>query len=1302
MKKLITLTYGLAAILFLNLLFSLNVLAVKFYSVNSLFGISMRETNSVCKDDNGFVWASSKTGILRLSKDNYHIYRLPYESTDVIRVRLIYKNLKLFAYTNNGQVFCYNPVFDKFELILNLRKHIDDINIILFDLLIDDNGICWIATSLGLYKYQSGKLSPAFEFSSNRYAINWYDSKNIIVAKQDGIWLFDINSLEKKHIYENGNLNSFDFFTLYFDKDQNKLWLGTVSEGLFFYNFRNGTCSNQLKSVLPKQPILSIEENSDSTCLIGFDGQGIWELDRRNQKVLNIYKESLDNPSSLRGNGVYDLFCDNNSRVWVCTYSGGLSFFDQASPLVNQIVHLSNNTNSLINNDVNSIIEDHRGKLWFATNNGISCWDLTTNKWSSFYNDKETQAQVFLSLCEDNQGRIWAGTYSSGVYLFDGRTGKELAHYSKNGKGSPLLNDFIFNIYKDSSGDIWLGGGSGSVVCYLSRENKFRAYSNEPIGCFAELSDNQILLGCSYGLSQLNKQTGDIRRLVEGLLVRDILVMGDDVWICTSGDGLIRYNYKTGKTEKFTAQMGLPSNFINSIISANDYLWLGTENGLCRFDPKNKNALTYSSIYSLSRTSFNNCSHAILKNGQIAWGTNNGAVIFAPNLVDESSTKGKIFFQDLTVAGRSIRDIPSFNLTTPIDSLQEINLKYFQNTISLELLSLGQTPGSKFSWEMEGFDQQWSQPTGNNVINYTNIPSGHFILKIKLFDSSLSNVLAERSIAIKLVPPFWRTGWFWVIIIMVLSIIIFLYLLYYINRLKQEHTEEKVRFFTNTAHDIRTSLTLIKAPVEELSKEKNLTESGKYYLNLAIEQARQLTSVVTQLMDFQKVDVGKEHLLLSMTDIVKLVSNRRIMLASFAKSKNIELVFVPDRESYMTAVDESKMEKIIDNLISNAIKYSHNNSQIRIDLRCDDKKWMLQVKDNGIGISKKAQRQLFKEFYRGDNAINSKVVGSGIGLLLVKNYVAIHGGNISCTSQENVGSTFQIVIPFKSISWKSVVSNVTSDTPAASSYIEDVSQQTDSETEIQTSKEMKVLVVEDNDDLLNFMKSTLSNEFKVFTAVDGEKAWEFISKQIPDLVVSDIMMPNMDGFELCKIMKSTYETSHIPIVLLTALSEKTNQLHGLGLGADDYLTKPFDMNLLIQRIKSIVRNREVVRGKALKLIKGDSNEPILTNELNDKFVRKMLEVAKANISNAEFDKEEFASSMNVSSSLLYKKIKSLTDQSPTDFIKTIRLHHAVELLQSRNYTVTEVSELCGFASLGYFSTVFSKHYGKSPSEYLSN
>jgi len=1295
-----TLIYRISVILLFQFVFSLNVWAVKFYSINTLFGISSRVTNSICEDDNGFIWASSKTGILRLTDTDYRIYQLPYETAGAIVVKLIYEHSNLIAYTNNGQVFSYSPVYDRFDLLVDLSKTTKDDKFDVYNLLIDTSGDYWIALSSGLYKYHSGELTLIDEVSQERYSIIWLDKQHLIIAKPTGLWTLDIQSLESKCLFENRTINPFLVSSLFFDKNQNKLWIGTFSNGLFCFNFGSAALNQILESSFPKQPILAIEENSESTILVGIDGQGVWEVNKQNNQLLNVYKENVDDPYSLHGNGVYDIFYDRHKRVWICTISGGVSFYELASPLVNQVVHHSNDTNSLVNNDVNGILEDRDGKIWFATNNGISCFDAQSDQWGNFYFNKLKQAQVFLTLCEDDQGRIWAGSYSSGIYVLDRKTGRELAHYSRDDKEFSSVSNFIFDIFKDSQGDLWIGGINGKFTCYLSKEDKFKTYTELPISSFSELSTNQILLGCSNTLKLLNKQTGDITNFLSGYVVQDIQVLGDVIWIATSGEGLVEYNYKNGTIKEYTTQAGLPSNFINSIIYADNCLWVGTESGLCRFNPIVKTAFTFSSIFPLSGISYNKSALFGLKNGQLAWGTNNGAVFFNPQSVREILSKGKIFFQDLTITGRSIRDIPSFKLKSPVDSLRTINLKFSQNTISLELISIGMQAGSKFSWKLDGFDKDWTSPSGNRIVTYTNIPSGEFVLKIKLYDSSLSNVIAERSIAIKLIPPFWRTGWFWILIILVLSGIIFLYLLYYINKLKQEHTEEKVRFFTNTAHDIRTSLTLIKAPVEELSKEKNLTESGKYYLNLAIEQARQLSSVVTQLMDFQKVDIGKENLKLSLTDIVRLVTTRKVMLASYAKSKNIELGFASDRDSYMTAVDEPKMEKIIDNLITNAIKYSPENSVIQIGLRCEDKKWILQVKDNGIGISKKSQRQLFKEFYRGDNAINSKVVGSGIGLLLVKNYVTMHGGNISCTSQENVGSTFQVVIPFKSISNESAVTNVPRCKPIASSPISDLSPKMEIEDDIPASKEMKVLIVEDNDDLLNFMKSILSNDFKVYTATDGQIAWEFISKHVPDLVVSDIMMPNMDGFELCRLLKSTYETSHIPIVLLTALSEQTDQLRGLGLGADDYLTKPFDMNLLIQRIKSIIRNRGIVREKALRLITVGSSENILENELNDRFVKKMLEVAQANISNVEFDKDEFASAMNVSSSLLYKKIKSLTDQSPTDFIKTIRLKHALELLQSRKHTVTEVSEICGFASVGYFSTVFRKHFGKSPSEIL--
>lgn len=409
------------------------------------------------------------------------------------------------------------------------------------------------------------------------------------------------------------------------------------------------------------------------------------------------------------------------------------------------------------------------------------------------------------------------------------------------------------------------------------------------------------------------------------------------------------------------------------------------------------------------------------------------------------------------------------------------------------------------------------------------------------------------------------------------------------------------------------------------------------------------------------------------------------MFKSTAEKKDVMLEFSSNKESYMSAVDELKIEKVVDNLISNAIKYSHANGKVELILNCDKEGWCLEVRDYGLGISDNAQKKLFKEFYRGDNKINSQLVGSGIGLLLVKSYVIMHGGKVSLNSKENEGSSFKITIPYKEGAETEL---------GRQENIESIISSEDS------AKEKSILIVDDNKDLRNFLKFSFENQYNVLVANDGAEAWELLQKESPDLIVSDVMMPVMDGFELCKLIKSTFETSHIPIILLTSLCDKSDQLEGLGLGAEDYITKPFDVSLLKQRIESLVRNREIVREKTLKLAgqKENDEQLILGNELNDSFVKKAVEVVHNNILNSEFDKESFAKEMHVSSSLLYKKMKLLTGQSPTDFIKIIRLNNALELLQSHKHTITEISELCGYSSISYFSTVFKKHFGKSPTE----
>ncbi|MBP7507847.1 MAG: response regulator [Prolixibacteraceae bacterium] len=1269
-----------------------------FNNINNIFGISIREANSVVKDNYDFIWVSSKTGILRLTDDDYRIYQLPYETANVISVKLNYDNSKLFALTNNGQIFIYNEISDRFELIINMSKEMNDNHLVTNDMILDTEGNYWLASSSGVLKYDNKSIVTINNDSIDVQRIIRKDNENILLSVREGLYNLNIKTLKKELIYKATEIDPLQTSMLDYDKDENKLWVGTVSKGLMYYDFSSKQLKRALIKSLPLQPILAIESISKNSLLLGIDGQGLWEIDKRTFKVLNVYKENSDNISSLRGNGVYDILCDENNRVWVCTYSGGVSYFDQASPIVTRIMHQINNPNSLVNNDINDILEDSRGNTWFATNNGISCLDATGRNWKSFYADKQEQAQVFLTLEEDNNGRIWAGSYSSGVYILDGTSGRQLAHYSQSESNSPFINDFVFDIYKDSQGDMWIGGINKEVIRYISRDESFRKYSIQPIYVLNEYNKGEMLFGCTYGLLLSNNETGEIKTLINGCLVMDVLVLDGIIWVGTIGDGLLRHDPENGTIEKFTTSNGLPSNFVNSVAWSDGYLWLGTESGMCRFDPLKKNVLIYSSISSLSNNSFNRNAHCKLKNGNIAWGTSNGVVIFNPATIQQLQPEGKIFLQDISISGRSMRDYLSMKIDKPLNQLDKIKLKYNQNTLNIELVPIGVAAGSKFSWKMEGLDDDWSLPVSQRILNYSNIPSKEYKLKIRLYDNSLSQVLAERTLAIKITPPFWVTWWFLAILLVLISSIAYFILWNYINQLKQLHTEEKVKFFTNTAHDMRTSLTLIKAPVEELSKEKNLSVAGRHFLHIAIEQTRRLSSVVNQLMEFQKVDIGKGQLSLNKIEINEFIRYRLQMFESIAKGKGIKLIFNSNVKEYITSFDEMMMmEKVIDNLISNAVKYSNPDSEVILNLNCDETKWVLEVIDQGIGIGKKEQRQLFKEFFRAENAVNSKIVGSGIGLLLVKNYVNLHGGQVSFSSQENTGSSFQISIPFREITGEAKF-NFTSN---SDDFEAEVTIESDIKAENQNnevSKEMRILVVEDNDDLLQFMKYALSDEFEVITSNDGIPGWEAVQKHLPDLVISDVMMPDMDGFELCRLIKSTYETSHIPVVLLTALSGRAEQLQGLGLGADDYLTKPFDLILLKQKIKTIIQNREIVREKALKINKTGCEDHILNNELNDCFLKKVMEVVNNNISNAEFTKDDFASAMNVSSSLLYKKIKSLTGQSPVDFIKIVRLENALKLIQSKQHTITEISEMCGFSSIGYFSTVFKKHFGKSPTE----
>ena len=1269
----------------------------QFISINDHLDISIREANQVCEDKNGFIWIASKMGIVRYTRSDVRLYHLNYDNQNFTSVNFEYANGVLYAYTDRGHIYKYNQILDKFESQINIAQILRNNYLYNFRILCDKRGDIWIASSTGLFRFSESNGLEHLLQDGEINCIEWMDDEHLLIAQDSLIMVYNLKTFKEQTFAHLGD-RPVNVVTLKYFKDCEKLWVGTLNQGLFLLYKEGDEIVSKHIDVIPSQPIRAIEPISEKSLFIGVDGQGLWVLDRKDLSVSGVYKEEIDNPGSLKGNGVYDIYCDNNNRIWVCTYSGGASFLERSNPMITQYRHILNQENSLVNNDVNDVVEDEFGKLWFATNNGISIYDKKSQKWSTLYSDTNNP-KVFQSLCEDDKGRMWAGTYSAGFYLINVKSQKTLRHFTnKNTKGK-INSDFVFDIIKEKNGDMWVGGVDGDLINYNSTQGKFNSFGSFTVKKLFDFSQDTLLICSTYGLLQLDKKTRKSEILLNNSMIYDIYKRGDILWLCTGGKGVIRFNYKTREQSSITVDDGLPSNFITSISYKDGEFWVGTEHGMCRIIEKNSSIITFNDILTLTNTSFNPHAHDLMQDGSLLWGTNKGVIKFDPYDIRTIIGKGRIFFQELMISGSSIRDLDNPSLTKPLDELDALSLKYFQNTLSLELLPIGlSVPGAKFSWKLEGLEDHWSPVSKNRILSYSNIPSGNYTLKVKMYDTY--DLLAEREIAIDVVPPVWQTLGFKVLLVLFLSAMLYLVFLFYITRLNRIHSDDKIRFFANTAHDMRTSLTLITGPIEELNKETNLSEKGMQYLHLATEQAHRLWKVVTQLMDFQKSDMKKTQISLSVGDLVKIIENRIMMFESYAGNKDIDLVFKCNVSTFVTAIDKELIEKVVDNLISNAIKYSYSGTKVHVFLDCDIDRWIFRVQDKGIGISKKAQRQLFREYYRAENAVNSKIVGSGIGLLLVKNYVNLHEGKITCQSQANAGSTFTVTIPVSNIDISSIkeveAPKIENPRPV---FIQKVLSPSALSDDPVCNQKMKIMIVEDNEYLRDFLRSALEIQFQVTLADDGAVAWDLLQKQTTDLIVSDIMMPNMDGFELCKKVKSSYDTSHIPIILLTALSGKATELQALGLGADDYLTKPFDVSILQQRIKSVITNREILREKALAAVP-EEEKPLSGNELNDKFLQDMLFVVKENMDNTQFSKSDFATSMNVCPSLLYKKIKSLTNQSPTDFIKAVRLEHALKLLKSKRYTITEISEMCGFGSVGYFSTVFRKRYGKSPTQMM--
>ena len=758
------------------------------------------------------------------------------------------------------------------------------------------------------------------------------------------------------------------------------------------------------------------------------------------------------------------------------------------------------------------------------------------------------------------------------------------------------------------------------------------------------------------------------------------------------------------------------SNNIYTILSDEDQsILLSTENSLTSYYPSEKVFHNWTKEQGLKSDHFNSASGVLRKNGNFILGSTDGAIEFHKDMMIPRNYKFQMIFSDLRVFYQTVYPGDEGSpLEVDIDETKVLKLKYNQNIFSLRISSINYDYPSLilYSWKLEGFYDGWSRPEKDCLIRFTNLNPGKYTLRVRAISSEDRRiVLEERDMDIMIEQPIWLSIWALLLYALVIAAIVTITLRVIILRKQRKTSDEKIRFFINTAHDIRTPLTLIKAPLEELSEKEDLTPGGRSNMNTAIRNVNALLRLTTNLINFERADTYSSALYVSEYELSTYMEEMINAFRAYADVKRVSLTYESNFRYMNVWLDKDKMDSILKNLISNALKYTPEGGSVHIFTAETEDNWSVEVKDTGIGIPASEQKKLFRMHFRGSNAINSKVTGSGIGLLLVWKLVRLHKGKINFSSTEGKGSCIKVIFPKKEKYYRKAVHSPKPGSEkvvyAESGVPKNISLSTVYDTARQRQQQNddlpKILIVEDNDELREYLRNTLSDDYTIQVCSDGKQALDIVKEYMPNMIISDIMMPEMRGDELCHKLKNDIETSHIPIILLTALNNDRNIIEGLKTGADEYIVKPFNIGILRATIANILTNRSLLRHKYANLELNDEESDTAcincSTDIDWKFISTVKKSVEDNMDNSSFTVDVLCNLLNMSRTSFYNKIKALTDQAPADYIRLIRLKRAAQLLKEQQHSITEVAEMTGFSDAKYFREVFKKHFNVSPSQY---
>nr|WP_320058174.1 two-component regulator propeller domain-containing protein [uncultured Bacteroides sp.] len=1338
-------------ILFLLIkLFTVNVhsQSIRLFTVNNELSSSL--INQIYQDKKEIIWIATENGLNKYDGSKFVIYKHDKDIPNSILnnyVRVIYECTSgiFIGYFNGLQV--YNRGTDKFiEIPMHLlggssiKPHVTSI-------VEKDNGDILIGTAgHGLFIYDpQKKQAHQLKLSINAYFINtlFVDrEKNLWISTKDkGLLCINTKNRCNQYFIKEQKTNNITCIT---QDNNNTVYAGSLAKGLFVYNNKTKTFAH-----IPMSSHLSIKSlvAKDEKILIGTDGDGMKIFDIKRRKITEAdYNTSTSNFHKFK---IHSIAIDKKDNLWLGIYQKGVMLLPIKINQFNYIGNKSSTSNFIGSNCVMSICKDSQGVLWIGTDNdGIYGIDLIKKKHVHYNSANSNVPSTIMCIFEDSEKNLWIGSYTQGMAKLDKNTGN--CHYITNPSNNEIDNiKSVYSFAEDSEKNLWIGTMGSDLYCMNILSGKITSYHsgsgtkyredsnilhNGWINCLLYTKSNQLYIGTYDGMGcfDLNKKSFTTaykkNRILSGNVIYSLYEdKVGNIWAGTS-EGLICINPETHKETYYTTKNGLTSNTIYGIQGDKlNNLWISTSFGISRLTQRSKQFQNYYANDGLQGNEFSRSATCADKNGHIYFGGIDGITSFDPQKITNPVKALNLRITDFYIHDKAVREgdlSGSYNIiNTNVMEADKFHLCHKDNSFSIEFSTTEFDNPERITYMYSMNNENWvTLHPGINRVSFSNLSPGTYHFKVKAKDyNTYSNI---KEILIKIDPVWYASMVAKLIyfILFVLSIYIIIEQIRQRQQIRNEmqkhiHAEQineaKLQFFINISHEIRTPMTLILSPLQKLiSTDKNGERQLTY--NTIYRNAERILRLVNQLMDIRKIDKGQLVLKFEEVNIVSFVKDLLSTFEYEAKIKQIEIKFNPQTENISGWIDPKNFDKVVLNLLSNAFKFTSEKGEIDIwiqkgenvnALKSERKKYIeIIISDNGISIPEDETSRIFERFYQINNNLNNSNVGTGIGLHLTHSLVELHHGNIRVeNNKDEKGCRFIIQIPsgrehLKTEEIQTEATNKKRHIATAIPFYQD------EKVENKTRKSKnRILVVEDDEEIRKYICNELSGEYHIIESSNGKEALNIALTKIPDLIISDIMMPEMDGLSLCHKVKQNITTNHIPVILLTAKANENDQLEGLENGADAYIVKPFNIAILQRNVKNIIANREILKNNFNGRQQQEKNiKKISLKSPDDKLLEKIVNVINNNLSNPNLNVDMITTEVGISRVHLYRKLKELTNQTTQNFIRNIRLKQAATLLAKKHHNISEVAAIVGFNNIAHFSSTFKELYGVSPTEYMEN